>query len=139
MPAETLITASTVKAVGTHVAKWLNNLWRAGQQRQLQSLGAIAKVIPALRKTEAYCRGLAKGDVNHSTEAELAFHWSALAAELEMLELKALAKKCDMKGRYWANPDQFSPEFLQQADIGLKSVERLARELRAKVTLGQLP
>lgn len=130
------ITSSTAKTVATHAAKWLHNLWRASEDRQKESMRAIDKVIPALRMTSAYCRGLDKGIVNPTTEGEIAAKWSELANELEALGLKALAKKCDVKGRYWANPDQFAPGFLEQADISFEAVEKLARNLKAKIRAG---
>ena len=133
---EALTAASTVKAVVTHLGQWLRNLRKAGQERQQQSLRAIDKVIPALRMTEAYARGVKAGVSNPSTEGQLAARWTELALELEALGLKSLAKKCDVTGRYWANPGQFPPGFLEQADIGLEAVERLARDLKAKVKLG---
>ena len=136
MSFDPISTVGIAKAIGTHAAKWLHNLARAGQARQLESLRAIDKVIPALRMTEAYTRGVAKGQTNHSTEADIAFRWSELAAELEALGLKALAKKCDIKGRFWADPEQFDSEFLRQAGVDLKTVEKLAREVRTRIKLG---
>lgn len=136
MPVDTVVAASTAKTIATHVAKWLHNLWRAGESRQKQSLQAIDKVIPALRLTAAYSRGLQKGIVNPTTEGEIAAKWSELANELYDLGLDALAKKCDVSGRYWADPAQFAPGFLEQADVGLEAVEKLARDLKAKIRAG---
>jgi hypothetical protein len=136
MPIDPITAASTAKAVAIHATKWLHNLWRAGEERQKQSLRAIDKVIPALRLAAAYSRGLQKGIINPTTEGEIAAKWSELANELEELGLRDLAKKCDVKSRYWADPDQFAPGFLEQADIGLEAVEKLARELKAKIRAG---
>ena len=86
--------------------------------------------------TQAYSRGLSQGDRNHSTEANIAAKWTELGYELEQLGLDSLAKKCDIKGRYWADPTQFDREFLDQAKTDLASVEKLARDLQIKVTLG---
>ena len=136
MAVDPVSAASTAKAVVTHAAKWLHNLWKAGQDRQRQSLRAIDKVIPALRMTAAYCRGLDSGIVNPTTEGEIAAKWSELANELEDLGLKVLAKKCDVKGRYWADPAQFAPGFLEQADVSFEAVEKLARDLKARIRAG---
>jgi hypothetical protein len=46
---------------------------------------------------------------------------------------KTLAKRCDITGRYWADPTQFDQEFLQRADVGLARMEQLARRLVAEI------
>jgi hypothetical protein len=124
---------STAKSIAIHSATWLRNLWRASEERQKQSIRAIDKVIPALRLTAAYSRGLKNGVSNPSTEGEIASRWSELANELYELGLDSLAKKCDVKGRYWADPDQFAPGFLDDADISLPAVEKLAKDLKIKI------
>lgn len=59
--------------------------------------------------------------------------WSELGFRLKDLGLGALAKRCDISGRYWADPTQFDSEFLQRADVGLERMEQLARQLLAEV------
>ena len=44
-----------------------------------------------------------------------------------------LAKRCDINGRYWADPEQFDADFLRRADIGLARMEQLARQLLAGI------
>ncbi|MBL0085171.1 MAG: hypothetical protein IPP44_00410 [Ideonella sp.] len=124
------------KVIGTHVATWVRNLSRAKAARKQESLLALSKVIAALRMTQAYSRGLSQGHQNHSTEADIAVKWTEVGFELERLGLASLAKKCDIKGRYWADPNQFDEEFLLQAKTDLASVEKLARELQTKIKLG---
>ena len=137
MPLETLSTIAIAKALGTHVATWLRNLSRAKTDRQQESLQAVNKVILVLRMTQAYSRGLQAGEKNHTTEGKIAVQWTELGQELERLGLEALAKKCDIAGRYWADPSQLDAEFLRQAKTDLASVEKLARDLRVKIKLGQ--
>ena len=139
MPTETLSAIGIAKVIGTHVATWLRNLSRAKSARQQESLRAINQVIAALRMTQAYSRGLQEGHQNHTTEGQIAVLWTELAHELERLGLLALAKKCDIAGRYWADPSQLDPEFLRQAKTDLASVEQLARDLQVKIKLGQAP
>jgi len=135
MIVEPVSVVGIAKTIGTHVATWLRNLTRAKAARKQESLRALNKVIAALRMTQAYSRGLSEGQRNHSTEADIAFKWTELAYELEQLGLKTLAKKCDIKGRYWADPNQFDREFLEQAKTDLASVEKLARDLQNKIKL----
>ena len=55
--------------------------------------------------------------------------WTQLSFRLYDLGLAQLAKKCDMKGRHWADPDQFDDEFLKQADLSLETMEKLAKQI----------
>ena len=137
MPAETLSAIAIAKVIGTHVATWLRNLSRAKSGRQQESLQAINQVILALRMTQAYSRGLQEGQKNHTTEGEIAVQWTGVGQELERLGLKALAKKCEIAGRYWADPSQLDAAFLRQAKTDLASVEKLARDLQVKIKLGK--
>ena len=137
MSTEPLSALGIAKTVATHVATWLRNLARARSARQQESLLAINHVIAALRMTQAYSRGLEAGHQNHSTEGEIAAQWTRLSHELERLGLTALAKKCDITGRYWADPAQLDEAFLREARTDLASVERLARDLAVKIRLGE--
>lgn len=137
MATEAVSVVGIAKVIGAHLATWLRNLSRAKAARKQESLRALNKVIAALRMTQAYTRGLSQGERNHSTEAEIALRWTELAFELEQLGLMALAKKCDIKGRYWADPTQFEPGFLDQARTDLASVETQARALQARIKLGE--
>lgn len=134
-----LATAATAKEIAAHVVRWLANLGRARTSRQRESLRAVNRVTALMRKTTAYRRGHSAGRQNFDTEAILAEQWSLLGHELQELGLMSLAKRCDVMGRYWADPATLSPEFLDQADISFQSVERLAAELAAKIQLDGVP
>jgi hypothetical protein len=125
-----LITDISLWALIRHLGAWLNNLRRAGDQ----SIKALRRVITAARTTRAYLRKLndtARQD--HAQEAKLAEKWTRLGFELQDLGLGALAKRCDITGRYWADPAQFEPEFLDKADVGLARMEQLARQMVAEI------
>lgn len=129
-----LITDISLWALIRHLGAWLNNLRRAGDARKRQSIKALRRVITAARTTRAYLRKLndtARQD--HAQEAKLAEKWTRLGFELQDLGLGALAKRCDITGRYWADPTQFDQEFLQRADVGLARMEQLARRLVAEI------
>lgn len=117
-----------------HLSQWLGNLSRAKQQRQRESIEALRAVVLAARHTQAYLRQLEDtGNQDHATEAKLAGLWTELGFRLIDLGLTKLAKRCDIRGRYWANPKNLDADFLQRADIGLERMEQLARQLLAKV------
>jgi hypothetical protein len=122
-----------------HLRQWLGNLSRAGNARKRQSTLALRAVILAARSTQAYLRQLEDtGKQDHATEARLAGHWTQLGFDLADLGLSKLAKRCDIRGRYWANPDRFDSQFLQRADVGLDRMEQLARQLLAEIEPAQV-
>ena len=117
-----------------HLKRWLTNLRRAGDARRRESIAALRAVIVAARKTQAYVRRLSRGEqADHAREAELAEVWTDLGFRLEDLGLTRLGKRCDIKGRYWADPAQFDDDFLARADVGLQRMEQLARQMVAEV------
>jgi hypothetical protein len=117
-----------------HLRQWLGNLSRAGSDRKRQSIEALRAIVVAARHTQVYVRQLeGSGRQDHATEAQLAEMWTDLGFRLTDLGLSKLAKRCDIKGRYWAYPDQFNNDFLQKADVGLERMEQLARQLIASI------
>ncbi len=139
MSINVIMTASFGKGLATHLLKWLTNLSRAKRDRQVQSIKAVNKVVSLIRKTTAYLRGLRVGKQDFGLEAALAEGWSDLAHELAELKLDALAKKCDITGRYWADSNQFTLEFMAQADISFKTVEKMARDLVIQIRINGNP
>ncbi len=126
-------TTAALSAVLKHVLTWLTNLRRASDARKNESLEAVNQVIIAARRTSVYSRAHETGNVDMKVEAELATLWTELSFELQRLGLTKLAKRCDVTGRYWASPTSFSKEWLNQADVGLEAVEKLARQVKAEI------
>ena len=120
-----------------HLKQWLTNLNRASNERQRQSIEALRAVVIAARHTQAYVR-LLNDTLNqdHAQEAKLSEMWTELGFRLTDLGLSKLAKRCDIKGRYWADPDCYDNEFLQKADVGLERMEQLARQMLAQIERG---
>lgn len=128
------ITDSALWELVKHLKQWLTNLRRAGQERKRQSIDALRAVIVASRATRVYLRRLADtGRADHGEEARLASLWTELGFVLADLGLGALAKRCDITGRYWSDPAQFDREYLDKADIGLERMEKLARQTVTEV------
>ena len=129
-----LITDISLWALIRHLRLWLTNLRRAGDERKRQSIKALRAVIVATRHTKAYLRKLSEtAQQDHAEEARLAQKWTELGFVLQDLGLGALAKRCDITGRYWADPQQFERGFLDKADVGLARMEQLARQLVAEI------
>ncbi len=117
-----------------HLGQWLSNLNRAGEKRKLESIEALRAVILAARDTTVYVRKINDtGMQDHHEETRLALMWTELGFRLSDLGLSKLAKRCDIKGRYWSNPDQFDTDFLNKADISLVKMEKLARQMVSEI------
>ena len=122
------LTAGEWLSLITHAKKWVSNLRRAGRQRKLESRAALRDVIVAVRKTTIYTRSLKEGGAKSlEQERELSLLWTELSFKLEDLGIGKLAKRCRIKGMYWADPASMDSEFLEKAGIGLSDIERLAR------------
>lgn len=128
------ITGPGLWALVKHLKQWLLNLHKAGAARKAESIKALRAVIVAARHTSVYVRRLNEsGGQDHAEEARLAAMWTDLGFQLADLGLAKLAKRCDIKGRYWADPAQFDGDFLDKADVGLERMERLARQMVAEI------
>ena len=117
-----------------HLKTWLGNLQRASDARKRESIDALRAVVVAARHTQVYLRRLrdtAKPD--HAEESRLAGMWTELGFRLADLGLAKLAKRCDISGRYWSDPQRFDDDFLRKADVGLERMEHLARQMIAEV------
>jgi len=122
-----------------HLKQWLTNLNRANSTRQRRSIEALRAVVIAARHTQAYLRLLNDTtNQDHKQEAALSEMWTELGFKLTDLGLSKLAKRCDIKGRYWADPGGYEVEFLQKADVGLERMEQLARQMLAQIERGKI-
>jgi len=131
-----VLTDSLLKELFRHLGSWLANLKRAGAARKRESIDALRAVVIAARHTQVYLRDLHDNEQqDHREEARLAGTWTELGFRLTDLGLARLAKRCDISGRYWADPERFDDGFLHKADIGLERMEQLARQLIAEIEI----
>lgn len=130
----TPITESAIKALLANLGRYLANLARAGARRKEESRNALQGVIRATRQTQVYLRALNdNGKRDYKREERLTVTWTKLSFELHKLDVKALAKRCDIAGSYWSDPDKISIEFLKKAKARLQDLEFEARTLLAKL------
>jgi hypothetical protein len=124
------ITTGLLWDIFKHVRSWLSNLNRAGDSRKQQSVLALRGVITAARETAVYLRQVRDtGRHNHKTEARLSILWTDLGFALEDLGISKLAKRCQIKGKQWSDPEHYDADFIGKADISLERMEQLAREI----------
>lgn len=126
----TNISASLLWDIFKHVRSWLANLNRASEDRKQQSIKALRNIISASRETAVYIRQMNdNGSRDHATEKQLSLLWTELSFSLDDLGISALAKRCNIKGKHWANPDHYDANFINKADVSLDRMERLAQEI----------
>lgn len=129
------LSAVELKTLLTHIVRWLANLGRANDERKKASVSAVRDVILVARRTATYLRHVEQtGQQDVKQEQDLAERWTKLGFSMQDLGLSKLAKRCDIRGRAWADPTQFTPEFLEKADVSLDSIERLAAQAIKDVT-----
>jgi hypothetical protein len=112
------ITSGLLWEILKHTSSWLANLGRASKERKEQSIRALRDVIMASRETAVYIRQLKEaGNRNHDTETHLSVLWTELGFALQDIGINKLAKRCQIKGKHWANPDHYNQDFLEKADV----------------------
>lgn len=117
-----------------HARSWLANLGRASSERKQQSIRALRDIISASRETAVYIRHMNDNGVrDHKTEIHLSVLWTELGFALEDLGIQKLAKRCQIKGKQWTDPNHYDKEFLEKADISLDRMERMAREILQEI------
>lgn len=118
-----------------NIKSWLTNLNRASKERKTQSIKALRDVIAASRETSVYMRQLNDtGKRDHETEARLTVLWTELGFALEDIGITKLAKRCQIKGKGWADPNHYDKDFIQKADVSLDRMEKLANEILVQIT-----
>jgi hypothetical protein len=128
------INAGLLWQIFIHVRSWLANLSRAGEQRQRQSVDALRGIITAARQTAVYLRQLEEtGRRDHATEQQLSVRWTELGFLLEDLGIGKLAKRCQITGKHWSDPNHYDRDFLEKADVSLDRMERLATEILHRI------
>jgi hypothetical protein len=129
-----VLSSSQLWEILKHAGSWLANLGRASKERKEQSIRAVRDVITASRETAVYIRQVKEaGNRNHATEAHLSVLWTELSFALEDIGISKLAKRCQIKGKHWADPDHYDQEFLQKADVSLERMEKLANEILMQI------
>lgn len=129
-----ILTATNIADILKHVRTWLANLNRAGKERKARSIRALREVVIASRETAVYIRQMKEtGEPNHGIEAHLAILWTELGFALQDIGITKLAKRCQIKGQHWANPDVYDADFLVKADVSLDRMEKLANEILLQI------
>lgn len=108
----------------------LFGLARRGQtQRQKEYDEALKSLYDALIETQIYIAVLHRDDrPARKKEAELSRLWRDASRKLKGIDSE-LAEICFDKGTYWINPEEWSQDDIQRANIGISKVCNLAKEM----------
>jgi hypothetical protein len=99
-----------------------------GQQRDLADRALVA-IYTASNETRSYLASLQKGKTrNFEKEGDLSRLWAIASIPLRHFD-EDLARRCELKGEYWRNPDEWTVTDISNARIGLDKVFRESKTL----------
>lgn len=95
-----------------------------GKERRALADSALSALSTALTETCLYYRELGEGCPRQpKQEAQLARLWATAAVPLRHID-RHLAETCQMKSKYWVNPDTWAGDAEDQLRMGLDLLQR---------------
>ena len=83
---------------------------------------AVEAILRAVNETKLYVSSLARGEERRREhEGDLSRYWTSAAVALHGID-DDLARRCQLKGEYWTDPDSWDKQQLEQARILLTQV-----------------
>ena len=79
---------------------------------------ALIAFLRALNETEIYYGSLRDSDKDRGIEEELSRLWVDVSRELLFVDVE-LAKRCESKAKYWADPVGWTPQAVEDARIAI--------------------
>jgi hypothetical protein len=95
------------------------------RQSEKDSESTLKALLTALNETQIY---IGKRRKHKSTEAKLSRLWTAAALRIRSYDID-LAKRCQMKGVYWTNPDSWSDDDIEKTRIAIDEVAESINKL----------
>src|SRR5438105_15750073 len=92
---------------------------------------AVTSLMRALNETEIYYGNLRHENTDRSKEAELSRMWTEVSREIRPIDAE-LARRCELKGRFWADPVGWNPNQVMEMRITIAEM----REALKKLTQG---
>ena len=125
-----VVEITTLISIFNQLREWIG-LIDARQVRDNANLKtALKSIYVAALETKMYLAAIEdRGEPqNHDTEAKLSRLW--LEAALDLREIDPdLADRCLLKGDYWANPNRWTDEQVEESRINVNTVYEEARKL----------
>jgi hypothetical protein len=111
-------------AIG-QVGNWLDRRDRRGERDD----AAVKAVLLAVNETKLYIASLDRGEPQRRNQERLLVQlWTDAAVAIRRSD-PHLAERLQMKAEYWADPENWSDNDVQSAEIGIESVAARARAL----------
>jgi len=112
------------------VQQRLNELEREKLQHEADNrrAHALTSFLRALNETEIYYGTLRNSGKDRDREEELSRTWIEVSQELCIVDLE-LAKRCELKARYWADPVGWSAPELENAHITIYEMRAALHKL----------
>jgi len=112
-----------------HVIGWLKTARDVKASDKEEYKKALLTLYLAANETRIYIATLKRRKrPDRDREARLSRLWSEAAVELREID-PDLAKRCLLKGEYWADPTRWTDQQIADARISLKELFDRAREL----------
>jgi hypothetical protein len=116
---------------GSHwILERLRELEREKLQREEDNRRehALTAFLRALNETEIYYGSLRDSDKDRDREEELSRLWIDVSRELLVVDVE-LAKRCEAKAKYWADPIGWTPQAVERAQIAIHEMRSALHQL----------
>jgi len=107
-----MIEAAQLVSIFNGIIRWLRAIGEAQEKRTAASNQALSRIYTAANETKAYIADLRSGESDRKRERQLSSLWGDAGIALMQLD-RDLARKCLIKGEYWADPESWSERWLR--------------------------
>ena len=109
------------------VIEELKNAWNRIREGSMEEQRRFRKGVAALSKALNETRiRLGRNQVTREDEEELSRLWADAGFAISQFDHE-LALRCDIKASYWANPERWTDEEIEEAKIEIGSIEKEIR------------
>lgn len=126
-----------LKGVSESLRKWVELAIRESKSFSEEEKGALKAFYMAVNETRIYVANLERSGHkklqdndrrDYQEEARLSRLWTATSERITPFNVE-LADRCFLKGDYWAAPELWSSEHVEEAKIELERMFQIARKL----------
>lgn len=131
-----MIEAATLLSLVSLAHSWLAKQSAERARRDAEYRTALDRLGTAVNATEFYLHRRREGSPrSEDKESDLSALWDSAGRALRHIN-PTLARRCRIKGKYWADPAKWTSTQIDELDIRLKSVamdlDRLMADGKAK-------
>jgi hypothetical protein len=125
-----VIEVTTLISLFNQVREWLNRSDTKSARQSAEFRAALKSIYVAAFETKAYLAAIEERNEpqNYDTEKRLSNLWAEAAIDLRDID-QDLAARCLLKGDYWANPNRWTQQQIDESKINVNNVFEDARNL----------